>query len=229
MKAIVINGSPDMDKGKTARLLNAFLNGFTKNGGEYELIKTECMTIKPCRECTVDSRFESPGRCLQIDDMNDVYSKMQESELWVFAAPNYYNGMPANLKTFLDRMEPLFIADITQEDINQNPNGNLVFISDCSFWDMEMFDPIIEHMEAVAHLYNKNFAGALLRPHSYAMDTLDNLNIKYDDVYQAAYDAGYNAAKGEKIDNKLKKAFSRVLIPRDSSLRDVVDFFENED
>jgi multimeric flavodoxin WrbA len=229
MKAIVINGSPDMDRGKTAKLLNPFLEGFKASGGEYELIKTECMNVNPCRECTVDSRFESPGRCYQDDDMNDIYSKMQEADVWIFAAPNYYNGMPGYLKNFLDRMEPLFIADITNDSLDLKEKGSMVFISDCSFWDMEMFDPIVEHFEAVAHLYNRNFAGALLRPHSFAMDTLEHLNIKYDDVFQAAYDAGNEVAKRNNISNELKKAFSRVLLPRESSLKDIVDFFENED
>lgn len=227
MKAIVINGSPDMERGKTGRLLNSFLEGYKNKGGEYELYKSECMNIKPCRECTSDDNFESPGRCLQLDDMEEVYDKMREADAWVFATPNYYNGMSGSLKIFLDRMEPLFISDLA-DNLQSEAKGSVLLITDCSFWDIEMFDPIVDHFEAVANLYNKNYAGALLRPHSFAMDTLDNMNVKYEDVFQAAHDAGEAFATTGNVPDGLKRKFSRILLPRDSSFKDIVDFFDED-
>lgn len=227
MKAIVINGSPDLNQGKTAQLLDAFLKGFSAGGGTYEITNTKCMNIKPCKECTANSRFESPGRCLQDDDMNKHYDDLREADAWIFATPSYYNGMSATLKRFLDRLEPLFMFDITDENLHQREQGYLTLISDCSFWEIELFQPVVEHFEAVAHLYNRTFAGALLRPHSYAMDTLKHLDINYDDIFQAAYNSGFEFAEKAVISKKHQDIFSRVLLPKDSSLNEIVDLDED--
>lgn len=223
MKAIVINGNPDLSKGNLGLLLESFLKGLNDGGGEYEELMTECMEIKPCKECTADLRFKSPGKCNQNDDMNSVYDKMRESDTWIFVSPTYYNGISNSLKRFLDRMEPLFLFDITDEDYDITNVGSLILLSDCSFWEIETFEPTIDHFEAVAHLYNKKFIGPLLRPHSYAMETLKHLNINFDDIFQAAYDAGYEFGTKGNISEKTKAAFSRILLPKDSALRDIVD------
>lgn len=223
MKAIVINGSPDLNQGKTSQLLEPFLKGFSAAGGTYEIIKTECMNINPCKECTANLRFESPGRCLQDDDMNKHYDDLREADAWIFATPSYYNGMSASLKRFLDRLEPLFIFDITDENLHERARGYVALISDCSFWELDLFQPVIEHFEAVAHLYNRDFSGALLRPHSYAMDTLKHLNINYDDIFQAAYNAGFELVQKGIISKENQDIFSRVLLPKDSSIPEIVD------
>ncbi len=48
MKVIAINGSPKVDDGNTARILNPFLEGMEEAGAEVELFHTRKLKIKPC-------------------------------------------------------------------------------------------------------------------------------------------------------------------------------------
>jgi len=48
MKVLAINGSPHMDEGNTAMILNPFLEGMTEAGSEVEVFYTRKLKIGPC-------------------------------------------------------------------------------------------------------------------------------------------------------------------------------------
>lgn len=49
--------------------------------------------------------------------MNELYDTVQHADILVFATPVYYYGMTGQLKTFLDRLNPLFSKDNSFKDI----------------------------------------------------------------------------------------------------------------
>ena len=46
--------------------------------------------------------------CVLGDGMNALYSEVQNSDIIVFATPVYYYAVSGQLKTFLDRLNPLY-------------------------------------------------------------------------------------------------------------------------
>jgi multimeric flavodoxin WrbA len=61
MKVIAINGSPKMDEGNTARILNPFLDGMKEAGAEIELFYTSKLKIKPCQAKTQNNTEKKPS------------------------------------------------------------------------------------------------------------------------------------------------------------------------
>ena len=48
LKAVAINGSPNMAKGNTARVLGPFIEGMTEGGCEVDLVYAKRLKIEPC-------------------------------------------------------------------------------------------------------------------------------------------------------------------------------------
>ncbi len=106
MKAIAINGSPKMDGGNTALVLNPFLEGMKEAGAEVEVLYTKRLSINPCQGDYI-CWLKTPGKCIHEDDMEMVLPKLAGADIWVFATPVYVDGMSGPMKNFIDRMLPL--------------------------------------------------------------------------------------------------------------------------
>ena len=57
------------------------------------------------------------GRCVIDDDANAIARKMEAAEVIVFATPIYYYEMCGQMKTLLDRLNPLYKSDYKFRDI----------------------------------------------------------------------------------------------------------------
>jgi multimeric flavodoxin WrbA len=143
-----------------------------------------------------------------------------DADILVFAAPVYLDGIPGPLKTFLDRtiplMEPFFeIRDghTRHPARGKTPdNGKIVLISNCGFWEMDNFDPMLQHLKAFAKNAHREFAGALLRPHGIVLKNMIRAG-RADDVIAAAKEAGRQLVRQGKINNETLKTISRELMP----------------
>lgn len=99
MEILGINGSP-RSGGNTEILLNAVLAGAKEAGASVSSVKLKDLDVSPCRACDACKRT---GKCIQKDDMQDLLSKMEESEVWILGTPVYWWGATAQLKAFIDR------------------------------------------------------------------------------------------------------------------------------
>ena len=86
--------------GNTDRLANAFIKGVEENGYSTEKIYVNYQNIKPCLGCNV---CQKTNQCVQKDDMQDIYKKMLEAKVFVFASPVYFYTFNASMKLLLDR------------------------------------------------------------------------------------------------------------------------------
>ena len=57
------------------------------------------------------------GHCVLKDDVAGIMAKVKESEVVVFATPIYYYEMCGQMKTLLDRLNPLYESDYKFRDI----------------------------------------------------------------------------------------------------------------
>ena len=60
---------------------------------------------------------QKTGKCVIKDDMNEIVPKMERADVLVFATPIYYYEMSGQMKTLLDRANPLFVADYRFRDV----------------------------------------------------------------------------------------------------------------
>ncbi|MFX1250113.1 MAG: flavodoxin family protein [Promethearchaeota archaeon] len=231
MKILVLNGSPRMDKSNTSLILTPFIEGMKEVGADVELFYIRKLNIKSCLGC-FNCWLKTPGKCSQNDDMQILYPKLREADIWVFAAPVYVDGIPGSVKTLIDRfiplVEPFFelreghCRHIPREE---NKASKLVLISNCGFWEKDNFDPLLVHMRAFAKNASIDFAGALLRPHGEALTTMKRMGV-IEDIFEAAKEAGRQLVKNGEMSTETLHIVSRELLPLEQYIQAINQNFQ---
>lgn len=112
-KVLIISTSPRLG-GNSAKLAEAFCKGAAEAGNEVELISLHDKTIGFCRGCLACQKTQ---RCVMHDDADTIREKMLHADVIVFATPIYYYEMSGQMKTMLDRANPLYSSDYAFRDI----------------------------------------------------------------------------------------------------------------
>lgn len=113
-KKIVIIAASPRKKGNSAALAQAFAKGAADGGHEVQYVELADKDLKFCRGCLA---CQTTGRCVIKDDMADLLPVLQQADVVAFASPVYYYSICGQLKTFLDRSNPLFTAEYAFRDI----------------------------------------------------------------------------------------------------------------
>ncbi len=95
-------------------LANAFADGARTSGNEVELISLKNKTIDFCKGCFACQKL---GHCVIKDDANAITEKMLNADVIVWATPIYYYEMSGQMKTMIDRANPLFTLDYRFRDV----------------------------------------------------------------------------------------------------------------
>ena len=111
---LVISSSPRR-RGNSDLLADAFIEGAQEAGHTVEKISLHDKRIGFCRGCLGCQKTQ---RCILRDDMDDILPRMQQAEVIVFASPVYFYSLCGQLKTLLDRTNPLFAGDYAFRDIS---------------------------------------------------------------------------------------------------------------
>ena len=105
MKKIMIVTSSPRKGGNSETLARKFADGAISAGHAAEVVAVRDVDLKFCTGCMY---CQSHDRCVLKDGMNDLYAKFQNADVLVFATPIYYYSVCGQLKTFLDRLNPLY-------------------------------------------------------------------------------------------------------------------------
>ena len=234
MKVVAINSSPNMDKGNTALILGPFLEGMGEAGADVELFYTRKMKINPCQG-EFNCWLKTPGKCFQKDDMQMLLPKLTEADVLVLATTLYVDGVTGPMKNLLDRIIPLAQPFFELRDGHCRHPGRdgsrgsqLVLVSNCGFWEMDNFNPMLVHMEAVSKNMGREFAGALLRPHGPALMGMMEMGAPVDDILDAAKEAGRQLVEDGRMSFETLKSVSRELLPLQMYLEIVNKRFQEE-
>lgn len=232
MKVLAFNCSPRMDNGNTALILNPFLEGMKEVGAEVELFHTRKLKINPCHGGFI-CWLKTPGECWQKDDMQMLYPKLREADIYVFGTPVYVDGISGPMKNLLDRIIPLVQPFFELRDGHCRHlvregyrHGKIVLVSNSGFWEMDNFDPLLVHMKAFCKNAAKEFAGALLRPHGEALRPMMKMGISLDDVFEAAREAGRQLVKDGKMSAETLNIVSRELMPLEMYVKAANEMFQ---
>ena len=101
-KILIILGSP-RKKGNSATLAYKLSEGAVELGVDVESVYLNGLNFKPCQGCE-KCQEETFSGCAIEDDMNQLYSKLQEAKSIVIASPIYWFNISAQTKTFIDRL-----------------------------------------------------------------------------------------------------------------------------
>lgn len=175
-KILIVSSSPRKD-GNSETLAKRFAEGAVAAGNDVKFISVRDIGLKFCTGCLY---CQSHDKCVLNDAMNSLYPEFENADVLVFATPVYYYSVSGQLKTFLDRLNPLYPRKnkfkevyllVTAADDDENAiNGS---VSDVKGW-VDCFDGV-------------EFKGVLRGVGVYGKDEI--LKTDYPDK---AYEAGKN-------------------------------------
>lgn len=110
---LVLSTSPRRG-GNSEALADAFLSGAVEAGHAGEKICLYDKDIRFCRGCLACQRTK---QCVIRDDVEKILEKMLCADVIVFATPIYFYEMSGQMKTLLDRTNPVFPAEYAFRDI----------------------------------------------------------------------------------------------------------------
>lgn len=196
IKVLALNSSPHREKGNTALILGPFLEGMKEAGADVELIYVQDLKVNPCL-ADHSCQLKTPGRCVQDDDMRWLLPKLMDADIWVWASPLYTDGVTGTMKMVMDRMVPGAQPYVSMRDgrlrhppLEGTRPKNFVLVSNCGFWEMESFEPVVSHMKAFCETAGAQYAGAVLRPHGPMLRPMIAKGAPVSDVLAAAKEAG---------------------------------------
>lgn len=100
MKVLLINGSPHQF-GCTYTALKEIADTLNKHDIETEILY---LGTKPISGCIACMKCRSIGKCVFNDIVNEVASKAEDYDAFIFGSPVYYAAPSGQLITFLNRL-----------------------------------------------------------------------------------------------------------------------------
>ncbi|MCR4578365.1 MAG: flavodoxin family protein [Clostridiales bacterium] len=89
-------------------LARRLIDGAKEAGHEVEHISLKGKEIKFCIGCLACQKTQ---KCVLKDDAAEIAEKVKSADTLVFATPIYYYEMSGQMKTLLDRLNPLYPSD----------------------------------------------------------------------------------------------------------------------
>lgn len=88
--------------------------GAREAGHDVELLSLKGKDLKYCVGCLA---CQKTGKCVLKDDVAEILEKVRAAEAIVYATPIYYYGISGQMKTLMDRLNPLYSAEYSFTDI----------------------------------------------------------------------------------------------------------------
>ena len=223
MKVLIIQGSPKMDSGNTAVLLDELTKGMLEVKAEIEVLYTKKLSIQKCEGCFA-CMFKSPGKCMIKDDMQNIYDRLAEADVWIFASPVYWCGFPSGTRNLVERLSPFLKPEF---EVYGDKLGHpwrdhiklkkIALLSSCGTPELFNFDSMISELKGICAKCGKNgintveFSGAMIRPDVQKLRMLKSSGNDADDIFEALRISGRKIASDEIIPEEILKTISRPL------------------
>ena len=219
-KAVAINGSPRMERGNTAVVLNPFLEGMMDAGSHVELFYASRLKVKPCSCGELYCWTKMPGQCCIKDKMQLLYPELKEADIVVLATPVYI-PLPGDMQNIINRVCPLldpvleFRKGRTRATFRKDVRiRTIVLVSASGWWEKGNFGTVVRIVKELAEDASVKFGGAVLRPHADFMRPGGELTQDGRAVLDAVRRAGYELVRDGVMRQKTLAAISRPLISR---------------
>jgi len=215
-------------------MVEAFLQGARAAGAETENIFLARKKIHSCAAC-FSCWLKTPGKCALHDDMAELLSKCEASDIIVFATPLYVDNVTGLMKNFMDRMipvaDPYFEKDAGGECRHKSAAKvpRIMVISNCGFPEQShfqvlklLFRRIARNMntELIAEIYKGG--GSVLAEKSFWLW----LPLRrYKALLQKA---GREVVTNGKISEELQRDLGKPLVPEEQYIKGAESYFRKE-
>ena len=105
-KKVVVLSTSLRNNSNSELLAKSFVEGAKKSGNEVEYITLKNKNIRFCTGCLT---CQKTGRCVIKDDVTDIMDSVLNADVVVWATPIYYYEMSGQMKTLIDRLNPMYI------------------------------------------------------------------------------------------------------------------------
>lgn len=114
MKKVLVISTSLRGRSNSHALAEEFARGAREGGNDVELITLHHKDLRFCIGCL---SCVKTGKCVIADDAPEITAKMHDADVLVFASPIYYYEMSGQMKTLLDRANPLYGSDYHFTDV----------------------------------------------------------------------------------------------------------------
>jgi len=223
--AVAINGSPRLEKGDTALVLGAFIQGMREAGCEVELFHASRLDVQPCTCGVMYCWYRRPGECCIQDGMQPLYEHLRRADTLVLAAPVYI-PLPGAMQNVINRLcpliEPLLETRQGRTRARFRPDvqiRRMVLVSTSGWWEKKNMRTVVRIVEELSANASVEFAGAVLRPHAFLMMRNGQLTEAGQAALTAATEAGRQLVRDGRMNEATLDAVSRPLISEEALRR----------
>lgn len=220
VRSVVINGSPRMEKGNTALVQGAFIEGMRAAGAEVDLFYASRLHVKPCNCGQMVCWNRTPGQCCIDDDMNLLYPALRAAQILVIATPVYI-PLPGDLANIINRLCPLidphlvFRKGRTRARMRADTFiRNFALVCTSGWWERANCATVVRIVKELAEDSSVDFGGALLRPHAHSLRQAGEVTPAGQAALQAAHQAGIELVRDGAMQRETLRAAGRALVPK---------------
>ena len=152
--------------------------GAKEAGHDTEYISLKGKEIKYCIGCL---SCQKTGACVLKDDVADIMAKVKDAEVIVYETPIYYYEMCGQMKTLLDRLNPLYSTEYSFRDI--------YMIATAAENDESAFEKACNGLQGWVDCFEKASLKGLVSGGGIAEA---NTAIDHVDIMKKAYELGRN-------------------------------------
>lgn len=113
-KKVVVLSTSLRTNSNSESLAKSFVDGAKDSGNEVKYISLKNKDIRFCIGCLA---CQKTGHCVIKDDVVDIMNSVLEADVVVWATPVYYYEMSGQMKTLIDRLNPMFSKDYKFRDV----------------------------------------------------------------------------------------------------------------
>ena len=114
MKKVLVISTSLRHGSNSEALANEFVRGAREAGHDVEMISLRGKEIRFCQGCLACQKTQ---KCVIADDAPTIVDSMRGADVIAFASPVYYYEMAGQMKTLLDRANPLYSSDYRFREI----------------------------------------------------------------------------------------------------------------
>ncbi len=222
-RILLLNGSPKGKAGNTARLTNAFLEGFNKKS-EYEIDEVICsqVSVHGCKGCFGCWKNED-GKCVIDDDMSDIFQKYLSADIVIWSFPTYFYGMPSEAKKIMDRLLPLFEPELITDDGKttyhprryERKNQKYILFCSCAYFNTE------QNTEGIKKQFELLYGDKCEMLFCSESRLLSNKFMDYltESYLKALKKEGERYSATYKLSEEIKEKFKEPFLPIDDFLK----------
>lgn len=113
-KKILVICTSMRSRSNSEMLADSFIEGAKASGNTVEKVTLKGKTINFCKGCF---SCQKTGKCVIADSAPAITEKIRQAEVIVWASPIYYYSVSGQMKTLIDRANPLYVSEYAFRDV----------------------------------------------------------------------------------------------------------------